>query len=63
MVELREITMENLDDVLKLKVAKGQESFVSTTAYSLAQAWVSRETGKADETMLEMKWTAGSSCF
>ncbi len=44
MVELREITMENLDDVLKLKVAKGQESFVSTTAYSLAQAWASRET-------------------
>lgn len=44
MVELREITMENLDDVLNLKVAKGQERFVSTTAYSLAQAWVSRET-------------------
>ncbi len=61
MVELREITMENLDDVLNLKVAKGQESFVSTTAYSLAQAWVSRETGKTDETMLEMKLTVDSS--
>jgi len=44
MVELRDITVENLDEVLKLKVAKEQESFVSTTAYSLAQAWVCRET-------------------
>lgn len=33
-----------MDDVLKLKAAKEQESFVSTTAYSLAQDWVSRET-------------------
>lgn len=46
MVELREITMENLDDVLKLKVTKGQESFVSTTAYSLAQAWGSGKPAK-----------------
>lgn len=44
MVELREITMENLDDILSLKVFETQERFVSTTAYSLAQAWVFKET-------------------
>jgi len=44
MVHLREITKENLDAVLKLKVAKEQESYVSTVAYSLAQAWVYRDT-------------------
>ena len=37
-ITLREITPENFEDVLKLKVKSGQESFVSTTAYSLAQA-------------------------
>ncbi len=44
MVYLREITKENLDAVLKLKVAKEQESYVSTVAHSLAQAWVYRDT-------------------
>ena len=43
MVELREITKENIDDVLKLSVAKHQENFVSTTAESLAQAYVYKE--------------------
>ena len=37
-ITLREITPENFEDVLKLKVKSGQESFVSTTAYALAQA-------------------------
>lgn len=44
MVELKEITMKNLDDILSLKVSETQEHFVSTTAYSLAQAWVFKET-------------------
>ena len=43
MIKLEEITADNLEDVLKLKVSKNQENFVSTTAYSLAQAYV---TGK-----------------
>lgn len=44
MVELREITKDNFDDVLRLKVAKNQESFVSSTSYSLAQAWAYKNT-------------------
>ena len=44
MVQLREITKENLDDVLKLKVAKEQEAYVSTVSHSLSQAWVYRDT-------------------
>ena len=44
MVELREITRENLDAVLNLKVAEHQKSFVSTTADSFAQAYVYRDT-------------------
>ena len=43
-VELREITPENLEEVLALKVAAGQESFVPTTAHSLATAWAYRDT-------------------
>ena len=44
MVVLKEITRENLDEVLALSVAKHQKSFVSTTADSLAQAYVYRDT-------------------
>ena len=44
MVELREITKDNLEEILKLKVSENQGSFVSSTAYSLAQAWVYKET-------------------
>lgn len=43
MIKLDEITADNLEVVLKLKVLKEQENFVSTTAYSLAQAYVYRE--------------------
>lgn len=43
MIKLEEITADNLEDVLKLKVLKNQENFVSTTAYSLAQAYVYQE--------------------
>lgn len=44
MVELREITKDNLDDVIKLKISKDQEEFISSTAYALAQAWVYKDT-------------------
>ena len=44
MVTLREITKENLDEVLALEVLEHQEAFVSSTAASLAQAYVYKET-------------------
>ena len=44
MVSLKLITKENLDEVLSLRVAEGQERFVSSTAESLAQAYVYKET-------------------
>lgn len=44
MVELREITKDNLEDVLNLNISKQQEAFVSSTAWSLAQAYVYHET-------------------
>lgn len=40
MVELKEITTDNFEEVMALKVSDEQKSFVSTVAYSLAQAWV-----------------------
>lgn len=44
MVELRTITKDNIGDVLKLDVFDYQKSFVSSTAYSLAQAYIYRDT-------------------
>ncbi len=44
MVELRAITKENLEEVLRLKVHEYQQAYVSTTAHSLAQAYVYRDT-------------------
>ena len=53
MIKLDEITADNLEVVLKLKVSKEQENFVSTTAYSLAQAYVYRENAiYADDTLV-----------
>ncbi len=43
MVELRKITEDNFIDAFHLKLAKGQESFVSHPIRSLAQAYVYRE--------------------
>ena len=43
MVELREITQANFDDVIALAVDRTQSAFVSTVAHSLAQAWLHRE--------------------
>ncbi|MBR5712282.1 MAG: GNAT family N-acetyltransferase [Lachnospiraceae bacterium] len=44
MVRLGEITTENIDEVLGLRVRDDQSAFVSTTAESLAQAYVYRDT-------------------
>lgn len=44
MVELRAVTQDNLEDVLNLNILEQQEAFVSSNAYSLAQAYVYRET-------------------
>lgn len=44
MVELREITQENFEKVVDLKVADNQSAFVSTVVHSLAQAWLYKET-------------------
>ncbi len=43
MVELRKITEENFIDAFNLKLASGQESFVSHPIRSLAQAYVYRD--------------------
>ena len=44
MITLREITQDKLDDVLALRVADDQTTYVSTTAHALAQAYVSPKT-------------------
>ena len=44
MVQLKPVSQENLDAVLELQVEDGQKGFVSTTAESLAQAYVYSET-------------------
>ena len=44
MIELREITKDNLNTVLALEVFDHQKAFVSSTAASLAQAYVYKET-------------------
>lgn len=44
MVELRKITKENYEECLNLNIAESQKAFVSSTAHSLAQAWVYYDT-------------------
>ena len=44
MVHLQPVTKENLDEVLSLKIYDSQAGFVSSTAESLAQAYVYQET-------------------
>ena len=44
MINLREITKDNLDDVLSLDVSEHQKDYVSSTVASLAQAYVHRNT-------------------
>ena len=43
-VQLKPVTKENLDAVLALRVEEGQEGYVSSTAESLAQAYVYADT-------------------
>lgn len=57
MIELREITKENYEECLNLHIAESQKGFVSSTAYSLAQAWIYYDTAfplavYADNTMI-----------
>lgn len=40
MVELREITTSNFDDIIALQVAEGQRELVASNVESIAQAWV-----------------------
>ena len=42
-ISLRDITKENLRDILKLKVAPEQERFVAPNAVSIAQAYFDRD--------------------
>ena len=42
-VSLREVTKDNLRDVLRLKVAPEQERFVASNAVSIAQAYFDRD--------------------
>ncbi len=44
MVELREITKDNYEECLGLKVADSQKNYVSSTVHSLAQAWIYYDT-------------------
>ena len=44
MVQLKLITKENLEEVLALQVSNDQQSFVSSTAHSLSQAYVYQKT-------------------
>lgn len=44
MIELLKITQDNFDEVINLKVADNQLTFVSTVVHSLAQAWLYSET-------------------
>jgi len=44
MVELREITRDNFNDCINLKVSEEQKNFVASNIYSLAQAWVYHKT-------------------
>ena len=44
MVQIKPVTQDNLDEVLSLKINDDQTGYVSTTAESLAQAYVYQET-------------------
>ena len=44
MVHLREVTKDNLREVLRLKVAPEQERFVAPNSVSIAQAYFDRDT-------------------
>lgn len=57
MVELRKINKSNYSECLSLRVSDKQKSFVASNVYSLAQAWVYKDTAYpfaiyADKTMV-----------
>lgn len=57
MVELRQITKDNYEECISLKVSESQKAFVSPNVHSLAQAWVYYDTAfpfaiYADDTMV-----------
>ena len=52
MIELKEITYENIEKILELKVAKHQEDFVSNNVYSIAEAYCSLKEDKYPHTAL-----------
>ena len=52
MIELREITWDNLDAIMKLKVAESQKDFVADNMYSLVQAYCSLKEDKHPFTAL-----------
>ena len=61
MVELRAITQDNFLDAFHLRLAPGQEEYVSHPIRSLAQAYVYREQCQpfgiyAAEKWLDMSW-------
>jgi diamine N-acetyltransferase len=43
LIELREVNLENLREILRLKVSPEQERFVATNAVSIAQAYFYRD--------------------
>lgn len=44
MITLKKITNDNLEDILNLSVYENQKNYVSTSAHSLAQAYVNHKT-------------------
>jgi len=52
MIELKEITWDNFDAVIKLKVAESQKDFVANNMYSLAQAYCSLKEDECPDTVL-----------
>lgn len=46
MIELREISTANFEECLRLKLTEGQQNFVASNAYSLAEAYALRNTGQ-----------------
>lgn len=44
MVQIKPVTKDNLDEVLSLRISDDQAGYVSTTAESLAQAYVYQDT-------------------
>lgn len=44
MIQLKEVTKENYEEVISLGVSEGQRNYVSANVFSLAEAWAYRDT-------------------